>query len=570
MPDSDDPVDTALIFLAIQSLQFLLFIDKMSNHDDKPIIKPLKEIPVAGKNRYNSEKGPGSRPEQELTENNGGENQRNSDTNETGGSAINKSKDIMGNDREGNPVTGQARANQNPPKGSNTSGKESETDAGQWIFLDSVPDFMKCKICSNVFESPQLLSCCGTNICKKCMERHVQRIAELADQKPSCPFCRSTDYVLYNNKALEKPIDQLKVKCYYQHKGCRWTGVLLDGKLHLRECDFVPVGCPNGCGCDPLERCKLSDHMLICPHTHAACSFEAIGCNMRMPLPRQAAQKHACDYLSQHLLLVARKNIQLLKDYRSFYASLQSESYVSVDHEELVRSQKEALASTRHTIISLKDSLQEIRQKTTSLKTELQREEICSAELKRKVTLTKDTEATYKESVADIQNLPGLVPKAIGMSCPPVTFTIDNFMERKKRNDMWLSPPFYTHVGGYKMCLSVYPNGHVNDRGQSVTVTVPVSIHFLMGEFDDHLMWPFPGAMFTITAINQDAKKCNTSIHLELAGKDTLHVRSKQINGSLGYGFGVPNLLLCSDLTAFLRRDNSFKLMVYRIQFLPL
>ena len=555
---------TLHFFLAIQSLQFLLFIDKMSNHDDKPIIKPLKDIPEAGKNRFNSEKGPGSRPEQELTENNGGENQRNSDTNETGGSAINKSKDIMGNDHEGNPVTGRARANQNPPKGSNTSGKESETDAGQWIFLDSVPDFMKCKICSNVFESPQLLSCCGTNICKKCMERHVQQIAELADQKPSCPFCRSTDYVLYDNKALEQSIDQLKIKCYYQHKGCQWTGVLLNGKLHLQECDFVPVGCPNVCGCDQFERCKLSDHMFICPHMHTACSFEAIGCNTRMPLPRQAAQKHAYDYLSQHLLLVAQKNIQLLKDYRSFCASLQSESYVSVDHEELVCSQKEALASTKHIIISVKDSLQELRQKTTSLKTELRREEICSAELKRKVTQTKDT---YKKNVADIQN-PGLVPKAIGMSCPPVTFTIDNFMERKKRNDMWLSPPFYTHIGGYKMCLSVHPNTHISARGQSVTVSV--SIHFLAGEFDDHLMWPFPGAIFTITAINQDAEKYNTSVHLDLVGKDTLHVRSKQINSSLGYGFGVPDLLLCSDLTAFLRRDNSFKLMVYHIQFLPL
>ena len=117
------------------------------------------------------------------------------------------------------------------------------------------------------------------------------------------------------------------------------------------------------------------------------------------------------------------------------------------------------------------------------------------------------------------------------------------------------------------MCLSVSPNGRMSDHGQYVSV----SIHFLAGEFDDHLMWPFPGAIFSITAINKHAEKCNTSVHLELVGKDTLHTRSKQINGSLGYGFGVPDFLLWSDLEPFLRiRDDSFKLMVYRIQFLPL
>jgi hypothetical protein len=62
----------------------------------------------------------------------------------------------------------------------------------EWIFLDIVPDVMKCKICSGVLESPQLLSCCGTNICKKCMNRHLQRLAMLANQRPSCPFCRSS------------------------------------------------------------------------------------------------------------------------------------------------------------------------------------------------------------------------------------------------------------------------------------------------------------------------------------------------------------------------------------------
>ena len=113
------------------------------------------------------------------------------------------------------------------------------------------------------------------------------------------------------------------------------------------------------------------------------------------------------------------------------------------------------------------------------------------------------------------------------------------------------------------MCLSVSSNGARAVSQRSISV----SIHFLAGEFDEHLMWPFPGAIFTITAINQRANKSNKSVYLELVGKDTLYIRSKQIDGSLDFGFGE---FLHSDLSDYLSRDNSFKLKVHRVQFLPL
>ena len=507
---------------------------------DHELTKQLDEIP--GKKDFNTN-GPGSSlpiPSKAL-----------------GDRRPNKSKDT--DNPEHRVPTEQA--GQNPPHSSNTTASCKDLEPGiddQWVFLDTVPDFMTCRICSGVFESPQLLSCCGTNICKKCMDRHLQQIATLADKQPSCPFCRSTDYKLIHNIALEQSINQLKVHCRYQHKGCVWTGILERGNLHLKECDFVPIDCPNGCGCKQFERRKLSDHMLICPHTHTTCSFETIGCDAKQPLLRQAAQKHANNYRSHHLLLIAQRNIKLLKDYRHFCTCLQSKSYVNVANKELVKSQRETLASTKHNIKSLKGSLQEIQRKTASLKTELRNQEICSAEIKKKVTIMKSTEATLRYYAAEVQILP--VPNAIVISCPPVAFTIDNFGKRMLMNDMWLSPPFYTHVGGYKMSLSVQSNG----------TFVSVGIHFLLGEFDEHLLWPFPGAIFTITAINQRANKCNKSVHLELVGKDTLYIRSKQINGGLGLGYRVPDFLPHSDLPPFLSKDNCFKLMVYRIQFLPL
>ena len=463
------------------------------------------------------------------------------------------------------PSPGQV--NQNAQKLGSTSGKEEDVEK-EWVFLDTVPDFMNCRICGGVFKLPQLLSCCGTKICKKCMARHLQRRA-IVNQQPSCPFCLSTEFELVDNKALEDSINQLRVKCCYQHKGCGWTGTLQNGKLHLNECDFVPMNCPNGCGYEQFERYKFSDHMRICPHTHTTCLFGTIGCNMKVPQVRPAAQKHKNDCLSEHLLLVARKNTELLKDFRHHCALLSSEDCKpKLSNGEHAKSQKEALSSIQHTIATLKESLQDIKKRTSSLKAELREKEICLEHIKVRILKTNEVEAAYKERIANLQTCP--VPDAAGISYPPVIFTIDNFKKRiKLKDNMWLSPPFYTHVGGYKMCLSVYPAGSRRSGNESY---MSVYIHFLAGEFDEHLIWPFPGAIFTITAINQCADQCNKSVNLELDGKDTLLIRSQLTDQyrCLSFEFGASDFLSHSNLSSFLTRDNCFKLMLYRIQFLKI
>ena len=71
----------------------------------------------------------------------------------------------------------------------------------------------------------------------------------------------------------------------------------------------------------------------------------------------------------------------------------------------------------------------------------------------------------------------------------PFDINFDDFEKRKKSNVDWYSPPFYTHLGGYRMCLNVCANGDGKVKGTHVTVVV----HLMRGEFDDLLKWPFRG-----------------------------------------------------------------------------
>ena len=80
----------------------------------------------------------------------------------------------------------------------------------------------------------------------------------------------------------------------------------------------------------------------------------------------------------------------------------------------------------------------------------------------------------------------------------PVTIKMADFDELKKKDTRWHSHPFYTGMGGYKMCLSVDANGCGDGAGTHVSVFT----YLMRGEFDSHLNWPFRGSV-TVQLVNQ-------------------------------------------------------------------
>jgi hypothetical protein len=135
-----------------------------------------------------------------------------------------------------------------------------------WVYIEEAPEYMKCSIIyCNVFAAPQLLTCCGKNVCKRCIDSYIQSQRTGTEHKPSCPHCRKEGFRLIPNTALELSINQLKVECPYRKNGCGWSGALKHGKLHLNECNFVSIDCPNQCGCPKFERGKLRDYVIMCP-----------------------------------------------------------------------------------------------------------------------------------------------------------------------------------------------------------------------------------------------------------------------------------------------------------------
>ena len=439
-----------------------------------------------------------------------------------------------------------------------------------WVFVDQeeVPEYMKCNIiCCNVFVAPQLLTCCGKNVCKRCIDSHVQRAAHSETErmcKPSCPHCRKEDFRLIPNTALELSINQLRVECPYQKNGCSWSGSLKHGNLHLKECKFVLIDCPNQCGCPKFERGRLPSHVTMCPLQYINCPFQAVGCDTgALFLRMEWSRGHPVSNLHQHLLLIAQMNAQVSSQCES-HSILRNAIHIKgvKEYTDMIRSQNGILESLKLAMKSLGESLCDTRQKIDSLKHILATDKICIAKLERTNEEAENTNACFMATIEAVKALP--VPKAIDLetACPinlPITFSINNFRKRITMNDIWTSPPFYTHAGGYKMLIFVYPNGCGDARGKFVSV----GLHLMSGEYDDHLKWPFSGAIITLTAVNH-RRMNNRSKHFEFVGENRI------FDDNLRCGHTISQYISHRFLSNYLDYGNCFELKLYRIQFLPL
>ena len=335
-------------------------------------------------------------------------------------------------------------------------------------------------------------------------------------------------------------------------------------------CKFAVFDCPSKCGCAKLKRAELATHQSEkCPLVLVNCTYEKVGCNEQML--RKDLHKHEEIQAHKHLLLVSMANDKVLKENDKALVSINADCEIMMMKKfEEITALKTQLKSVEDTTAQMQSSLLEMEKKLDSLKQNGDaREECCQITLnaKRKQLhyLHDESGATF----AEFQTIP--VPSGDYFT-PPVTFKVENFKGLKSNNEVWYSPPFYTHVGGYKMCLSIYPNG----LGAQCGTHVSLYVHMMTGEFDAYLNWPFAGAFISITALSQRnivvghiLGKKNVGACIEYFGNSTKQSRARVYNVPRGEGYGTPCFIKHSSLKRLLEND-CLHVKVYNIEFFPL
>ena len=362
------------------------------------------------------------------------------------------------------------------------------SSAEEFDFVEEPSRDFFCPVTLDLLREPQQTLCCGNHI-------SPEAVATLQKSGKPCPLCKEADLKTLPDKFFKRKVNELKVRCPNKSAGCPWVGELVGRERHLSlgsaqgECQFVEVACTYSCGraihrqlvathiascperpfkcpycgnsgshfeitgqhldiCEmyplecpkcgekAIERRRISFHRLTCPLEEVACEFSHVGCTAKLPRTKMTDHKHQS--VEEHLAMAGK----------------------TVEQQAIVLQQQATMLQKHTKTIA---SLQQQAETTATL-------------VKQLVTHLKPGSLAKSPSIIFI---------------PPPAFIMTNFSQHKSAGDTWHSPPFYSHIGGYKMCLRVYANGWRDGAGTHVSVY----LYLMQGEYDDDLLWPFRGCI---------------------------------------------------------------------------
>ena len=221
-------------------------------------------------------------------------------------------------------------------------------------FRDPVNNLFYCSKCSLVATRITLTSCCWESYCHGC-------IADSQHQGQPCPGCGQSNFSTMQPNKYLKQIESLRVFCSTKGRVCGWSGTAgeldthldpdqdncqyVDTKcplncqqttpknklgqhvaeecikreficqhcafkdtyekvvnIHLPECKYVPLKCPNLCGVT-CDREDMEDHMKMCRLEEVACDFKEMGCIQKFK--REDREEHFGENMQNHLTLTA-------------------------------------------------------------------------------------------------------------------------------------------------------------------------------------------------------------------------------------------------------------------------
>ena len=450
----------------------------------------------------------------------------------------------------------------------------SKSEGYRCEFIDSVIDLFYCKKCNLVVRRSTLTSCCGESYCHAC-------IAEIHQQGKPFPECREEKFNIYEQMKYQKRIGALRAYCSKKERGCGWSGTLeqLDTHLdpdqdncqyvdtkcplncqetisknkveqhvakecskrphvcqhcgfkatyeevvdtHLPECKYVPLQCPNRCGVT-CEREDMEDHMKMCRLEEIVCTFEGMGCSVK--LPREDYENHAVQSIQEHLELTAAETV---KTKQELQRKLQ-------EQEQKLQEQEQKLQEQEQKLHEQETKLQEQDQK---LLEQDKKNGLQEHKLLEQGTLLKSLMEHFINSTQ--------------------SFEVRNVL--KKKNEFYVeetSPSMYSHINGYKICVKI--------SFIAIHKAFMASLFAMQGEFDKDLKWPVE-ATFTLALLNQrggEDAECNVfKIKWNRPGEGNMHLASftKRLDSS-------PHFLKYSNLDNFLFNDTLyFRVKVVTIQ----
>ena len=392
-------------------------------------------------------------------------------------------------------------------------------------FISEPENCLLCSICLDLASQPKQCEDYG-KFCSECIEKNGRR---------PCPNCR-TNKPRYFRDARSKQIflcialpmyllsgrreiNALQVRCANSERGCQWTGTVCTLDNHIASCQFALVPCPNKCEEDKGTGELLLIRKHLDQHLKTKCPKRAYECP-------HCGEKGTFVSITEDHDQVCEKKIVACPNKRSG-CSLSMERGKAQEH---VSSDCE-YTEVACVYESLGCGVRMLRR---------DREKHEKKNREKHVDFSLDTVRSLSEQHKTLSE------------GETVVFQLPGYASKKEKNEIFYSTPFYTHPGGYKMCIMVYANGNGDGGGTHVSVFTKL----LEGRYDNQLHWPFLGTA-TYELLNQLGDDNHQRIVINFAASSDMRVGSSRgcaiftPHSSLGHNLATNTQYLLDDTLYF-------------------
>ena len=324
-----------------------------------------------------------------------------------------------------------------------------------------------------------------------------------------------------------------------------------------QECPLTVVQCElHHAGCEvTLPRKDMADHMKKDSISHISLLAAENHCLSKRLLEKE---EQICLLTQQNAKLEEKttKQLQDLREKVTFQPQETKQELTQTKHELMQIGTSQSLELTQ----TKQEPTQELAQKVATQSQELTRtkQELAQKATSQDQTLGAKLEAQRQaierlqiQQQRDLQEL--RVEIEMQRDIPPVTIKMAGFDELKKEGTMWCSCPFYTGMGGHKMCLRVNANGEGAGKGTHISVFTCL----MRGELDSHLKWPFRGTV-TIQLVNQLEDKEHRTNTIPYSDTTPDANAARVTDRERSKGFGMPEFLLHSELGLIVANNRQY------------
>ena len=262
-----------------------------------------------------------------------------------------------------------------------------------------------------------------------------------------------------------REINAVQVRCANSERGCQWTGTVGTLDDHIASCQFALVPCPNKCEEDKGAGELLLIRKRLDQHLKKKCPKRAYKC------PHCGEKGTFVSITEDHDQVCEKKTVACPN--KGSGCSLSMERGKTKEH---------VSSDCKYTEVAcVYESLGcGVRMLRKDIVKHQENEDKGHLHLVFKTVVAREEQhKTLSEGEAVVFQLPG-------------------YASKKEKNETFYSTPFYTHPGGYKMCINVDANGYGIGKGTHVSVCTTI----LEGRYDNQLHWPFLGIV-TVELLNQ-------------------------------------------------------------------